>query len=250
MRTSIECTSVTKAFNNVRALNEFSVRWDGQGISAIIGPNGAGKTTLLNVLSGFVRPDRGEVRINGHLIGGMRVEAIPRLGLARTFQTPRVYGGASVLQNVVIASPGPGALRALAECWRCTKRTEGVTRAIEAVRALRAVDLADVRDERAGNLSFGQQKLLALACCLATGARILLLDEPVAGVHPELVTKILDLLGEIREAGKLIIFIEHDLAAVRQIADRVIVMDEGHVIADGIPADVLARPEIMEAYVA
>lgn len=104
--------------------------------------------------------------------------------------------------------------------------------------------------EQPGELSYGQQKLLSLACCFATESRILLLDEPVAGVHPEMASRILDLLRQLQEDGKLVIFIEHDMAAVRQIADLVIVMDEGRVIAQGAPKDVLERPEIMEAYLA
>jgi branched-chain amino acid transport system ATP-binding protein len=110
--------------------------------------------------------------------------------------------------------------------------------------------LADKADDLAGELSYGEQKLLTLACCLATEARILLLDEPVAGVHPELAGKILGLLQQLRSDDRLIVFIDHDLAAVRRVADRVIVMDEGRIIADGPPAEVLERPDIMEAYVA
>ena len=111
------------------------------------------------------------------------------------------------------------------------------------------VGLEGKADEPAGELSYGQQKLLTLACCLATEARILLLDEPVAGVHPEMVSQILDLLRKLRDEGKLVAFIEHDLGAVRQVADHVIVMDQGRIIAQGKPNEVLDRPEIIEAYV-
>ncbi len=109
--------------------------------------------------------------------------------------------------------------------------------------------LEEKASEAAGELSYGEQKLLTLACCLATGARILLLDEPVAGVHPEMVLKILGLLRELKAMGKLVVFIEHDIASVRQVADRVIVMDGGKVIAQGVPSEVLERREILEAYV-
>jgi ABC-type branched-subunit amino acid transport system ATPase component len=119
----------------------------------------------------------------------------------------------------------------------------------EAIRWLKFVGLDSAAKELAGELSYGQQKLLTLACCLATDARILLLDEPVAGVHPEMVSKILNLLGQLRDTGKQIVFIEHDLSAVRQVANHVIVMDEGKIIAQGKPSEVLERPEIIEAYV-
>jgi len=119
----------------------------------------------------------------------------------------------------------------------------------DALRLLKFVGLAPQAGQLAGELSYGQQKLLTLACCLATGARVLLLDEPVAGVHPEMAARILGLLRQLRDDGKLIVFIEHDIAAVREIADAVVVMDDGRVIAQGPPAQVLERPEIMEAYV-
>ncbi len=119
-----------------------------------------------------------------------------------------------------------------------------------AIRLLRFVGLEDAADELAGELSYGQQKLLTLACCLATEARILLLDEPVAGVHPELIDRILDRLRQLRKQGNLVVFIEHNIAAVREVADLVIVMDEGKIIAEGPPDEVLQRPEIIEAYVA
>jgi branched-chain amino acid transport system ATP-binding protein len=118
------------------------------------------------------------------------------------------------------------------------------------MRLLRFVGLEEKSAELAGELSYGQQKLLTLACCLATEARILLLDEPVAGVHPEMVSHILDLLRRLRDDGTLVVFIEHDIAAVRQVADLVIVMDEGKVVAQGVPRDVLERPEILEACLA
>lgn len=120
----------------------------------------------------------------------------------------------------------------------------------EAMRLLRFVGLEAVANGLASDLSYGQQKLLTLACCLATEARILLLDEPVAGVHPEMTFRILNLLRQFRDAGKLVVFVEHDMSFVRELADQVIVMDEGKVTAKGPPREVLERPEIMEAYLA
>ena len=117
------------------------------------------------------------------------------------------------------------------------------------MRWLKFVGLDGTANELAGELSYGQQKLLTLACCLATDARILLLDEPVAGVHPDMVERILGLLRQLRDLGKLVVFIEHDIASVRQAADSVVVMDEGRIIAQGKPGEVLERPEIIEAYV-
>ena len=128
-------------------------------------------------------------------------------------------------------------------------KEEAANRAVS-LELLRLVGLEEKANELAGELSYGQQKLLSLACCLATEAHILLLDEPIAGVHPGMAKHILDLLVRLKVEGKLVVFVEHDLAVVRKIADTVIVMDEGKVIAEGPPHEVLARPEIMEAFVA
>lgn len=246
----LHCEGLFKSFDGVSALADVSIEFPRTGIVAIIGPNGAGKTTLLNVVTGFLRPDSGFCYLSKHRIIGLPAYRIARLGLARTFQDLRLIQLVSVLDNVMLARPNQCGEKLWRALTRIGVRAEERCSRAEAERLLKFVGLAEKAAEPAGTLSYGQQKLLTLACCLAAGAPILFLDEPVAGVHPELATRILDLLGELREAGKLIIFIEHDLAAVRQIADRVIVMDEGRVIADGIPADVLARPEIMEAYVA
>jgi ABC-type branched-subunit amino acid transport system ATPase component len=162
----------------------------------------------------------------------------------------RLINQVSVLENVLLACPNQKGERLLPALFRNGVAAEEKLNHAEAMRWLKFVGLADMACQLAGELSYGQQKLLTLACCLATEAKILLLDEPVAGVHPEMVQKILGLLSELRGQGKLVVFIEHDIAAVKQIADRVIVMDQGRIIAEGKPAEVLERPEIIEAYVA
>jgi len=140
--------------------------------------------------------------------------------------------------------------RASASCvdpvWHCKREARNVQTALQ---WLQFVGLAEKANEVADSLSYGQQKLLALACSLATEARTLFFDEPVAGIHPEMISHIVALLRRLRDQGKLVVFIEHDIGVVREIADRVIVMDHGQIIADGIPKDVLVRQEILEAYV-
>jgi ABC-type branched-subunit amino acid transport system ATPase component len=169
--------------------------------------------------------------------------------MARTFQDLRLITEETVLANVLLARPSQKGERLLPALFRFGVAAEEARNREEALRWLRFVGLEPGANELAGELSYGQQKLLTLACCLATEARILLLDEPVAGVHPEMASQILGLLQQLRDQGKLIVFIEHDIAAVRQIAELVIVMDEGRIIAQGRPVEVLERPEIMEAYV-
>ena len=219
------------------------------GIAAIIGPNGAGKTTLLNVLTGFLRADVGRCYWGDRDISRFAPHKIARLGIARTFQDLRLIQQVPVLENVMLARPHQRGEKLLPALLRFGVSAEERANREEAMRLLDFVELAADEAKPAGELSYGQQKLLTIACCLATEARILLLDEPVAGVHPKMVTQILELLGQLRDEGKLVVFSEHDIAAVRQTADVVIVMDEAKVMAQGSPSEVLELPEILEAYV-
>jgi ABC-type branched-subunit amino acid transport system ATPase component len=240
---------LSKSFDGTRALAEVSVEFSSSGIIAIIGPNGAGKTTLINVLTGFLRADSGRSFLGERELAGLAPHKIARFGIGRTFQDLRLINLVSALENVMLARPNQKGERLLPALFRFGVAVEEKRNHEEAMCLLRFVGLEEKAKEPAGELSYGQQKLLTLACCLATEARILLLDEPVAGVHPEMAEKILGLLSELRSQGKLIVFIEHDIAAVRQVADQVIVMDEGRIIARGKPAEVLERPDIIEAYV-
>jgi branched-chain amino acid transport system ATP-binding protein len=247
---SIQCLRLSKSFDGVQALAALDLSLPHSGMVAIIGPNGAGKTTLINILTGFLEPDTGQCFLGGKEITALQPHQITRFGIARTFQELRLIFQLSALENVMLARPnqrGEGLIRAL---LRIGIAREEETNRTEAKRLLHFVGLEKNTNDLAGELSYGQQKLVALASCLATGARILFLDEPVAGVHPEIASRILELLRKIREDGRLIVFIEHDISAVRQVADIVIVMDQGRIIAQGIPSEVLERPEIMEAYLA
>lgn len=247
---TLRCDGLYKSFDGVHALSDVRLQFPSAGITAIIGPNGAGKTTLLNVLTGFLPPDSGRFFLGDREITQLPPHVIAGLGVARTFQDLRLIFQVSALDNVLLARPRQRGERLLAALLRLGVPEEEAGNHQEAMRLLRFVGLDEKASESAGELSYGQQKLLSLACCLATEARILLLDEPVAGVHPEMASRILSLLRQLQEDGRLVIFIEHDMAAVRQIADLVIVIDEGRVIAQGAPKDVLERPEIMEAYLA
>ncbi|MCI0591465.1 MAG: ABC transporter ATP-binding protein [Gammaproteobacteria bacterium] len=246
----LRCEGLAKSFDGVHALVEVHLQFPDSGIVAIIGPNGAGKTTLLHVLTGFLRADAGRCFFGKQEIAHLAPHRIARLGVARTFQDLRLILQVPVLENVLLARPAQRGERLWHALLRFGVAEEEKRNREEALRLLRFVGLEAKASDLAGELSYGQQKLLTLACCLATEAKVLLLDEPVAGVHPEMATHILELLCQLSTTGKLVIFIEHDLIAVRQIADRIIVMDEGKVIAQGPPREVLERPEIMEAYLA
>jgi ABC-type branched-subunit amino acid transport system ATPase component len=246
----LRCAGLQKNFDGTHALVNVTLEFPPVGITAIIGPNGAGKTTLINVLTGFVRPDEGCCFLGAHEITHESPYRIARLGLARTFQDLRLIQQISVLDNVLLARPNQRAEKLFYALLRFGVAAEEARNREEALRLLKFIGLEARAEELAGGLSYGEQKLLTLACCLASEARILVLDEPVAGVHPDIALRILELLRRLPDKGIMIIFIEHDISAVRQIADLVIVMDEGKVIAQGPPLAVLERPEIMEAYLA
>ncbi|MDT5061144.1 MAG: branched-chain amino acid transport system ATP-binding protein [Acidobacteriota bacterium] len=247
---TIRCDDLSKSFGGVHALSNVNLLFPSSGVVAIIGPNGAGKTTLLNILTGFLQPDAGRCFIGKQEITNLPPHRICRLGVARTFQNSRLILQVSVLDNVLLSRQGQRGEHLLALLLRFGIAEEEAQNRKEAMRLLQFVGLEENAGELAGEISYGQQKLLALACCLAAGAQILFLDEPIAGVHPEKVSHILDLLRRLRERGNLVIFIEHDIPTVQQVADHVIVMDGGKIIAQGNPSEVLERPEILEAYLA
>ena len=245
---TLSCEGLSKSFNGVHALTGLDLVFPPEGITAIIGPNGAGKTTLLNILTGFLRPDCGRCLLGFRELTSLVPHQISRLGIARTFQDLRLVLQVAVLENVMLARPNQAGERLLRALFRIGIAAEEAGNREYAMRLLEFVGLEVKSNDLAGDLSYGQQKLLSLACCLATEAQILFLDEPVAGVHPSMVEEILGLLRKLRSSGRQVIFIEHDISAVREVADTVIVMDHGSVIAKGAPREVLERPEIMEAY--
>src|SRR6266702_1128838 len=187
---SLRCESLNKSFDGVQALADVTIEFPSSGSVAVIGPNGAGKTTLLNVLTGILRPDGGRVSLGNHSLVGRPPHEIARLGVARTFQELRLIGHLSVLENVMLAYPNQRGEHLFRALFRFGLTKEEQTNKAEALIQLQFVGLADRTTEPAGELSYGQQKLLTLACCLATKAHILLLDEPVAGVHPEMAERI------------------------------------------------------------
>ena len=247
--TLIRCEALRKSFGGVEALRGVSLQLPAVGLVAVIGPNGAGKTTLLNALTGFVRCDSGRIVMDGHDMTRKRPHQIARLGVARTFQELRVVGGLSVIENVML---GRRHLRG-EQLWRTllrigVEREESANRG-DAMQCLGRVGLDDQAERLAGELSYGQQKLLSLACCVHAEARVMLLDEPFAAVNPVLADQVISIMKSTRDKGGLVVFVEHDISAVRRTAEQVLVMDGGSVLAQGAPAEVLERPEILEAYV-
>lgn len=244
----LRCEALTLQFDGVCALRDVSLDFPENSITAIIGPNGAGKTTLLHVLSGFLRPKSGHTFVGSTDVSRLAPHRITQLGMARTFQDLRLMFQASVLENVLLARPHQRGEQLRWAFLPASYRDTECQNLVYATRILEQVGLADKLEDSAGSLSYGQQKLLSLACCVATESAVLLLDEPVAGVDVRMKSEILRIIADLKSKGHTIVFVEHDISAVRQIADHLVVMDEGSIVAEGNPAQVLARPQLMEVY--
>ena len=241
---------VAISFGGLRAVDgaTFDVR-EGS-ITALIGPNGAGKTTLFNIVSGFLAPDQGSVRFRGADVTGKPPHRIARMGLVRTFQLTHVLGKMKVLDNVLLASqeqPGENLARAVF-LPLAGRRRDRVLRD-EARAILDQVGLLTMAGEYAATLSGGQRKLLELARALMTHPRMLLLDEPMAGVNPTLGRELLVKIQDLRATqGVTVLFVEHDMGVVMGVSDEVVVMAEGKVIAEGPPEMVRTDPRVIDAY--
>jgi len=238
------------SFGGVRALAGTDLDVLRGSITALIGPNGAGKTTLFNAITGFYAVDRGEAFFDGQSLVGKPPHAIARLGMARTFQLTKTLAAMPVLDNMMLAAPDQPGERLANVVFRPRgwRRREAEVRG-RALELLETFSLLDEADAYAGTLSGGQRKLLELARVLMLEPRLILLDEPMAGINPALAQRLLAHIHELRERrGVTFLFIEHDMEVVMGQSDRVVVMSEGRVIADGSPDQVSRDPRVIEAY--
>lgn len=240
---------LTRRFAGVAALDGFACSVTAGEIVGILGPNGAGKTTLFNLVTGFLDPDGGTAQFRGGNLLGLPPHRIARLGVARTFQDLRLVRRLSVLENVLLSfqgQPGEALRNVFFRPAACSRREAANHRAATAL--LESAGLAGKTDDLADSLSYGQQKLLSLVSCLATGADLLLLDEPVAGIAPEMIQHILSIIRGLPVQGKSVVIIEHNVEALRQVCNRLVFMDAGRKVSDGTADEVLNDPRVIEAY--
>jgi branched-chain amino acid transport system ATP-binding protein len=259
----LEISGLTRHFEGVTAVDGLDLSVNEGELIGVIGPNGAGKTTLFNLASGFDRPNAGTIRLNGVDITGSPPERLARLGMARTFQHGRVFGNLSVLDNVLVGAharltavrPGWGGFGPVGELLLAAIRPKAVRREEEALREeakrilARFGDRLTPRlDHPAYSLSYANRRRLELARALALRPHLLLLDEPTAGMNETETAELEGVIASLKASGLTILLIEHKLAMVMQLSDRVLAMDEGRRIAVGAPADVRDHPEVVLAY--
>ena len=239
----LEVAGATKRFGGVVANNAVSLAVPAGAITGLIGPNGSGKTTLFNSIVGFHPIDGGSIRFEGSEISRLRVPEIARLGLIRTFQQTRVYRAMSCVDNMLISTPSAhGGVRAMFARHHPGDRERG-----EAL--LQFVGLYEKRQLRAGDLSFGQQKLLEFAMALMMGPKLLLLDEPTAGINPTLINGLIDRLKRANsEFGITLLVIEHNMSVIMALAEHVYCLAHGESLADGPPDEIRKDRRVIDAY--
>lgn len=246
----LEIGGITRSFGGLKAVNDCSLQVAAESITGLIGPNGAGKTTLFNIISGFLKPTAGHILFEGARIDGLSAHSVFRRGLVRTFQIPRELGTMSVLENLMLVPAGQAGEK-IWNPWFFPSRVgrEEEANFIKATEVLEFVELIHLRDEYAGNLSGGQKKLLELARTLMCDPKMILLDEPGAGVNRVLMKKLTTDIERLRrERGITFFVIEHDMDLVTQLCDRVIVMSEGSKLAEGTAEEVKSDERVLEAY--
>ena len=241
---------VSHAFGGLRAVQDFNLVMGERDLVGLIGPNGAGKTTVFNLLTGVYRPQRGSIVLDGQELVGLPQHRIVGLGLARTFQNIRLFGRLSVLYNVRTAFYARGESSSLSALFRLPSSRAEEKRILAAARELLdAFGLSAHAREAAGDLPYGLQRRLEIARALATGPRLLALDEPAAGMNPAEIGRMMEFILWVREHFALpILLIEHQMALVMGICERIVVLDAGSTIAAGTPAEIRRHPAVLAAY--
>lgn len=245
----LEARDISISFGGLTAVDKVSFEVEKGEIVSIIGPNGAGKTTIFNMLTGVYHINNGEILFDGKPIHNHTPQEIVEAGISRTFQNIRLFSGLRVLDNILIGAHTSTQYSFFDSFFRTPRyRKEEAAKMVEAVRILQSIGLDHRRDDYAQNLPYGEQRKLEIARAIATNAKIILLDEPAAGMNPQESEELLRFIRELRDKGYTILLIEHDMSVVMNISDRIYVFDHGKKIAQGLPQEVANNQRVVEAY--
>jgi len=245
----LQLSSVAKNFGGLQVLQDISLTVPERGIFGLIGPNGAGKTTLFNLVTGLLEPTRGSIEFLGQRLTGLAPHRVTRCGIARTFQNIRIFKEMTLAENVLVAmgrQDGPSPIRVLlpSASWRMAQQRERAAATV----LLAKVGLADKATTLAGKLSYGEQRRLEIARALATAPKLLLLDEPAAGMNSAEKQQLMDEIVKLEAGGLSIWIIEHDMRFVMGLCQQIAVLNFGQLIAQGTPGQIRTNPEVVEAY--
>lgn len=246
----LEVKNLGISFGGLRAVNGFHVTIEKNQLYGLIGPNGAGKTTLFNMLTGVNAPTEGDVYLAGEKITGKKAYAVAQMGISRTFQNIRLFSDMTVLENVLTALTNHYKESFVSSVLRLPSyyKTEAAMKE-EAMKLLNDFGLSSVAENRAGNLPYGAQRRVEIVRALATRPKVIFLDEPAAGMNPEETADLTRLIKKIQsEYHTAVLLIEHDMSLVMNIAERIYVLDHGHLLAEGTPKEIQDNPEVIKAY--
>jgi branched-chain amino acid transport system ATP-binding protein len=245
----LEVSGITQIFGGVTALEDVSFSINKGEITGVIGPNGAGKTTLFNIITGIYRQTKGRVTLNGKDVSGLPPERLARLGMVRTFQNIELFGGMTVLENVMVGLHTKSSSGLLACSLRMPwSRTEESRIRAGALKWLEFTGITDLAEVTAGNLPFGKGRMLEIARALAVEPSIILMDEPAAGLNSQETLGLAHLIQRIRDLGITVVLVEHDMELVMDICDRIVVLNLGRKLAEGTPRQIQDNHEVIAAY--